>query len=69
MIRDEFIIWAIKPGGGWISKAGNLTSDWREAKVYPLKQALRICALRTIGFGTAVGAFPVDLSHVKGLSA
>lgn len=67
MIRDEFIIWAIKPGGGWISKTGNLTSDWREAKVYPLEQALRICALRTIG--TTVGAFPVDLSHVKGLSA
>lgn len=60
-----YLVWAIKPGGGWISKSGNLTSDWKEAKRFTHAEAHAICKLRT-NFG--IGAFPVNLDHIEELA-
>lgn len=57
-----YLVWIIRTNaGGWLSKMGNLTSDWKQARTFSLEDALASCRLRP------TSAFPVALSHIQEL--
>jgi hypothetical protein len=64
MGNKEYILWSAR--GGWLTRAAFTHSDFRQAQVFPLEEALMMCKLHKSS--GAMGLVPVELSLVKELN-
>ncbi len=63
-MSPTYIIWSIRLGG-WISRSGGGSSDWKDAREFTHDEAIVYCKKQKSE--AAVVSFPVNLDDVRSI--